>query len=111
MFSCECSQNFVASDRQILHASADRVEDCIGNGCNCRNLAGLPDAFCAIRSVPVVAFDKDHLDLRRIAMREKPRAVESRRQGDRKSTRLNSSHGYISYAVFCLKKKNQSAPF
>src|SRR2546429_3559109 len=27
------------------------------------------------------------------------------RRGDRKSTRLNSSHGYISYAVFCLKKK------
>src|SRR2546429_108454 len=27
-------------------------------------------------------------------------------QRDRKSTRLNSSHGYISYAVFCLKKKN-----
>src|SRR5205809_7665733 len=28
------------------------------------------------------------------------------RARDRKSTRLNSSHGYISYAVFCLKKKN-----
>src|SRR2546422_3169576 len=28
---------------------------------------------------------------------------------DRKSTRLNSSHGYISYAVFCLKKKTSSA--
>src|SRR2546429_5872235 len=27
---------------------------------------------------------------------------------DRKSTRLNSSHGYISYAVFCLKKKSCS---
>src|SRR5687768_17803059 len=26
---------------------------------------------------------------------------------DRKSTRLNSSHGYISYAVFCLKKKSK----
>src|SRR2546429_6606755 len=26
---------------------------------------------------------------------------------DRKSTRLNSSHGYISYAVFCLKKKHK----
>src|SRR3989304_2579906 len=26
---------------------------------------------------------------------------------DRKSTRLNSSHGYISYAVFCLKKKTK----
>src|SRR5687768_17634388 len=28
---------------------------------------------------------------------------------DRKSTRLNSSHGYISYAVFCLKKKNKKS--
>src|SRR3989449_7710029 len=37
------------------------------------------------------------------------RAVLARevRSGDRKSTRLNSSHGYISYAVFCLKKKRQ----
>src|SRR2546422_8355248 len=30
---------------------------------------------------------------------------------DRKSTRLNSSHGYISYAVFCLKKKNAELAF
>src|SRR2546429_4284683 len=29
------------------------------------------------------------------------------RGGDRKSTRLNPSHGYISYAVFCLKKKKK----
>src|SRR5256884_391671 len=29
---------------------------------------------------------------------------------DRKSTRLNSSHGYISYAVFCLKKKKYIRP-
>src|SRR2546422_5433570 len=29
------------------------------------------------------------------------------RARDRKSTRLNSSHGYISYAVFCLKKKKK----
>src|SRR2546422_4819605 len=37
--------------------------------------------------------------------------VDPRRppRGDRKSTRLNSSHGYISYAVFCLKKKKKSA--
>src|SRR2546429_2945083 len=28
--------------------------------------------------------------------------------GDRKSTRLNSSHGYISYAVFCLKKNDST---
>src|SRR3712207_4540180 len=32
-------------------------------------------------------------------------------EGDRKSTRLNSSHANISYAVFCLKKKNQSTNY
>src|SRR2546429_5096853 len=36
---------------------------------------------------------------------EKPLSVFVKyRERDRKSTRLNSSHGYISYAVFCLKK-------
>src|SRR2546422_11532508 len=46
---------------------------------------------------------------------ENRNASTSRRTGrtrrsaarDRKSTRLNSSHGYISYAVFCLKKKKK----
>src|SRR2546429_5553774 len=32
----------------------------------------------------------------------------TKRARDRKSTRLNSSHGYISYAVFCLKKKKKN---
>src|SRR5689334_23739392 len=45
--------------------------------------------------------------------REPAGVVEGRPQrpvqfGDRKSTRLNSSHSSISYAVFCLKKKNAS---
>src|SRR2546429_2395383 len=35
-------------------------------------------------------------------------ARRSVHQEDRKSTRLNSSHGYISYAVFCLKKKKKN---
>src|SRR5256885_9201425 len=39
------------------------------------------------------------------------RAGEHRAGRDRKSTRLNSSHLVISYAVFCLKKKNQTAPW
>src|SRR5687768_18328839 len=40
------------------------------------------------------------------------RRVEAKYQAylDRKSTRLNSSHGYISYAVFCLKKKSARRP-
>src|SRR5436189_6193818 len=37
-------------------------------------------------------------------------APEQRKSKDRKSTRLNSSHRCISYAVFCLKKKNTSKP-
>src|SRR3712207_7952678 len=40
---------------------------------------------------------------------EVPRAPHARRRGqDRKSTRLNSSHANISYAVFCLKKKKNT---
>src|SRR2546422_5844766 len=35
-----------------------------------------------------------------------PERIRGGGRADRKSTRLNSSHGYISYAVFCLKKKN-----
>src|SRR5437867_11585180 len=35
--------------------------------------------------------------------------VRTHRRPDRKSTRLNSSHRTISYAVFCLKKKNKSS--
>src|SRR5687768_17876220 len=46
-------------------------------------------------------------------MRERPNCTACSRirftwdGRDRKSTRLNSSHGYISYAVFCLKKKKK----
>src|SRR3989449_8198505 len=46
------------------------------------------------------------IGLDRGAARERVRVA--RALGDRKSTRLNSSHGYISYAVFCLKKKKDT---
>src|SRR2546422_4454023 len=54
------------------------------------DLFGQPDAAFPVRP-----------DARERA--EERRLAHPRR--DRKSTRLNSSHGYISYAVFCLKKK------
>src|SRR3712207_8233475 len=41
------------------------------------------------------------------AVTGKRRPTLAPQQGDRKSTRLNSSHANISYAVFCLKKKNK----
>src|SRR3712207_8312370 len=43
--------------------------------------------------------------------REQVGRVEERRQRDRKSTRLNSSHANISYADFCLKKKHHLTLF
>src|SRR5256886_2108630 len=43
----------------------------------------------------------------RLIARDAPRRGRRRRRSDRKSTRLNSSHSQISYAVFCLKKKKQ----
>src|SRR2546422_5516338 len=42
-----------------------------------------------------------------LAARDALLGDEALEHQDRKSTRLNSSHGYISYAVFCLKKKKE----
>src|SRR5687768_17661980 len=58
-----------------------------------------------MRIVPVAA---DHdFGARAVVGKKKHQRVVHRPQ-DRKSTRLNSSHGYISYAVFCLKKKKKN---
>src|SRR2546429_2863497 len=62
-----------------------------------------------IRNVPDI--DRAHLEMARV-LRRGGRFVSldtARPHKDRKSTRLNSSHGYISYAVFCLKKKKHKS--
>src|SRR5687768_18171463 len=60
------------------------------------------DVERASRVLPGVrACVRGHVVARRTGDRTVPRP-------DRKSTRLNSSHGYISYAVFCLKKKKKT---
>src|SRR2546422_5317759 len=53
--------------------------------------------------------DSSRLSLIRCVGAPHPRIAASgpKEAADRKSTRLNSSHGYISYAVFCLKKKKK----
>src|SRR5688572_31092662 len=51
----------------------------------------------------VIVFLMEILKAITVAYTKKPTAM-----GDRKSTRLNSSHSQISYAVFCLKKKNKN---
>src|SRR2546430_13497714 len=58
------------------------------------------------------AFDKGPFDLRDKTLlafeRDKLTSERQQRLVDRKSTRLNSSHSQISYAVFCLKKKKKT---
>src|SRR3712207_7375342 len=57
----------------------------------------------------VGADDPDRARPRRHGRRARAAAVgRHRRDEDRKSTRLNSSHANISYAVFCLKKKTRN---
>src|SRR3712207_7979136 len=46
------------------------------------------------------------VDIALVLRRPQPERAGARTRRDRKSTRLNSSHANISYAVFCLKKKN-----
>src|SRR2546422_6334290 len=72
-------------------------------------LAPLADAFperCVVDG-EIVIVGVGGLDFEALLLRIHP--AISREAPDRKSTRLNSSHGYISYAVFCLKKKKTKA--
>src|SRR5256885_8243849 len=61
------------------------------------------------RSVPVRRKALGHVAHAVSMMGLLRRAVTERGKTDRKSTRLNSSHLVISYAVFCLKKKHEAA--
>src|SRR5438270_9584667 len=60
-----------------------------------------------IRGQKVWISRAEHSDLLLLVVRTTP--LEQVKKKDRKSTRLNSSHSQISYAVFCLKKKSGSS--
>src|SRR5256884_294521 len=62
-----------------------------------------PNAVTAVSHQTFVSAQPVHNNLIRVGQKEFASAPVA--PIDRKSTRLNSSHGYISYAVFCLKKK------
>src|SRR5256885_13334777 len=60
------------------------------------------------RSRPIERHDQTTASPRQTSAPRSPASPQARSSPDRKSTRLNSSHLVISYAVFCLKKKNQT---
>src|SRR3712207_7052248 len=76
-----------------------------------RSLTGYPDIpLLGVHPVAVVDRGADGCDVRRAVLHPAVPAAGPGAGGvrlDRKSTRLNSSHANISYAVFCLKKKNK----
>src|SRR5690606_41215048 len=79
-----------------------------GNLCRCTGYAPIIRAGKAMSSYGLP--QGDPLLAERIALKDKIKAIHDGRRvelGDRKSTRLNSSHVKISYAVFCLKKKKK----
>src|SRR4030043_944450 len=55
-------------------------------------------------ALPILTLNNRQLQLLPLSITE----VHANGKKDRKSTRLNSSHGYISYAVFCLKKQQHN---
>src|SRR2546430_17415623 len=68
----------------------------------------LHDALPISRQVEHLAFGREHVDPVREQLGTHALDQVAVRLGDRKSTRLNSSHSQISYAVFCLKKKKKN---
>src|SRR2546422_6086435 len=108
-------------DAALVVQFLNHLETTRGNGPSSRNVRltaiksfmhymeyRLPSALEPIRRILAIPTKKTevclvkHLTTEEIQMQHRaiPNAIT-----DRKSTRLNSSHGYISYAVFCLKKK------
>src|SRR3989449_2592123 len=67
-----------------------------------------PELIRALFEIEVPEIADGLVEIRAVAREPGYRSKIAEAVGDRKSTRLNSSHGYISYAVFCLKKKKTS---
>src|SRR5687768_17755375 len=68
-------------------------------------LIGSPSPWCGSRSLSFRELVGDHSRIESAGVEGHSDHRSLHAPIDRKSTRLNSSHGYISYAVFCLKKK------
>src|SRR2546427_227302 len=102
----------VGSTGQVVHTDINEAMLRVGRDRLINKGVILPTMVCDAEALP---FPDNHFDLVSVAfglrnMTHKDAALKEmnrvlRPGGDRKSTRLNSSHSQISYAVFCLKKK------
>src|SRR5256884_4464623 len=100
----------VESHAELVVASGDRRESC--RVASFRQTGGPEDNRLEIdlRAAQRLADLPDRVSMIELTVPGTPAEIQNYiadLQRDRKSTRLNSSHGYISYAVFCLKKKKK----
>src|SRR5690606_41738915 len=90
-----------------FQSAASRLRHCArGAICQARDCPGTL-TFVSCRGKPQAPRARGG-DVARVPPRKPTRTAAPTKKGDRKSTRLNSSHVKISYAVFCLKKKKRT---
>src|SRR2546430_4078837 len=108
---CSATQDRQDAVVALLHDKPVDLMIVIG-GYNSSNTANLARICAASRPTfhiadPECLVSREEIRHRRVGSKEEISSRGWLPAEDRKSTRLNSSHSQISYAVFCLKKKNQ----
>src|SRR2546422_7167162 len=91
-----------ALDDAALRGKTDELRKRLADGAEIEDV--LPEAFAVCREAARRSVGMRHFDVQLIGGMVLHNGTIAE---DRKSTRLNSSHGYISYAGFCLKKKKR----
>ena len=84
---------------ETMSQTAERIREAL------RGISGITLHDLGTQQSGLIAFNLAGWDAFELKRRLGLKRINIGANGDRKSTRLNSSHGYISYAVFCLKKK------
>src|SRR5205809_3547752 len=107
-----CLFFFFQAEDGIRDVAVTGVQTCalpISDGGSAARLAARGDSLFVLRRVLRLGHDRSSQGMNQLDFKGRTAIVTGGLQGigDRKSTRLNSSHGYISYAVFCLKKKRR----
>src|SRR5207245_6771065 len=96
--------------RHVARGVTRIIETALGEAADERHLAAFEadaDRAAGAGRLPLAAATGGFAVPAGFALAESFAAMLGKTSGDRKSTRLNSSHGSISYAVFCLKKKTE----
>src|SRR3989449_2545201 len=106
-FDRDFALSLLSSDQDAIYEIEEALKRIEKNTYGICELTGKPIPKTRLEAIPWTRFT-----VQAQAQLEREGALRQRRLGalgtDRKSTRLNSSHGYISYAVFCLKKKKDT---